>query len=218
MPDKHSWLLKVLYPAIWTVVWLLLQVFGPTRVRGRGRVPRHGALLILSNHQADLDPVLVQIATPRLVHFMAKSELFSMPVLGRAIRWFRAFPVHRGAPDRQAIRHAVELLRAGEAVAIFPEGQLSETGDLLPVLPGAALIAKMGEATAICVGIRGTRRAMPYGSVVPRPAFSWIEAIWGEPRRFGKGDDVDAIAAWIQTELSRLTGLPVGDAPKDPAG
>lgn len=206
VPDKHSLSLRLLYPLIWLVVRALLLVLGPLRVRGRERVPRRGGLLILSNHRADIDPVVLQIASPRLVHFMAKHELFTIPVLGSLISWFRAFPVRRGAPDRAAIRHAIALIEAGEAVLVFPEGALTETGKLQPILPGAALIVRSARCPVVCVGLRRTERMMPYGAVVPRPAFRRVEVHWGQPRTFDPHASHEDILEWVRNELLRASG------------
>lgn len=184
--------------------WILFTLLGPTRVFGRGRVPRKGGLLILANHRADVDPILVQIACPRTVYFMAKSELFDIPILGKAIRGFRAFPVKRGEPDRQSIKKAVAYLKAGETVCVFPEGELSESGEMLPLKPGIALIVRMAGVPVICCGLRNTNRMMPYGKVIPRPAFRWIEARWGEPKQFDAHATADEIVAWATEELQTL--------------
>lgn len=187
---------------------------GPVRVVGRYRVPKTGGLLILSNHLADVDPVVLWYASRRPIHFMAKSELFEMRILGRLIRVFKAFPVKRGEPDRQAIKHAIRLLKAGECVAVFPEGQLSEDGRLQPVLPGVGLIAKMAGVPILCCGLRGTQRMMPYGTTVPRPAFGGVTVNWGEIREFSKDAEIEEITAWTESQLRMLTDQEL--APGDP--
>ena len=137
---------------------------------------------------------------------MAKSELFEMKVIGPLIRFFGAFPVKRGEPDRTSIRHAVELLKSGEAVGVFPEGQLSEDGELQEMKSGVALIIRMARCPVICCGIKGTDKILPYGKVLPRPAFSTIEAVWGEPREFEKGATTEEILEWVRGQLAELTG------------
>jgi 1-acyl-sn-glycerol-3-phosphate acyltransferase len=192
-------------PLAKAVSWAIFTILGPTRVFHRHRVPSQGGLVILANHRADVDPVLVQIACPRTVYFMAKSELFQMRILGRAIRCFRAFPVKRGEPDKTAIKRAVAYVKAGQAVCVFPEGELSETGEMLPLKPGVALIIRMAQAPVICVGLKGTAKMLPYGKLIPRPAFGWIEARWGEPRTFEHHESGEAILDWAQKELASLT-------------
>jgi 1-acyl-sn-glycerol-3-phosphate acyltransferase len=194
-----------MYPVLKLFVRGLMLVLGPLRVRGRAGVPTTGGLLILANHIADIDPPVVQLACGRSIHFMAKSELFAIPVLGVLIRWFHAFPVKRGEPDRAAIKHAISLLHAGEAVCIFPEGELSESGRLQPLLPGAALIVRKAGVPVVCCGLRNTNRVMPYRRVVPRPGFCFTHAEWGEPRSFADDAGTDEIVEWATRELRRLT-------------
>lgn len=184
--------------------WVLFILLGPVRVFGRGNVPKQGGLLILANHRSDVDPALAEIACPRAVYFMAKSELFGVPVLGWFLRCFRAFPVKRGEPDRNSIKKAVAYLQAGEAVCIFPEGELSETGEMLPLKPGVALIVRMANVPVICLGLSGTAHVLPYGKLIPRPAFGWVSARWGEPRQFGDSATKDEILDWADGELRRL--------------
>ncbi|MGV3618090.1 MAG: lysophospholipid acyltransferase family protein [Fimbriimonas sp.] len=201
-------------PAIQRFLWLpigrvlttlFLFVLGPVRVRGAYRVPREGGVLILSNHLSDIDPAVVQYACPRAPHYMAKSELFEVPVLRTLLRIFGSFPVKRGEPDRKALKHAADLLKAGEAVVIFPEGQLSESGDLQEMKAGVALIARLSAGVpVICVGLDGTQRIIPYGKLIPRPAFRTVTVEWGEPRTFDKGTDAQEILNWISGQLRML--------------
>jgi 1-acyl-sn-glycerol-3-phosphate acyltransferase len=198
--------LRIWMPLARLLAFLLFLVLGPIRVRGAYRVPREGGVLILANHLSDVDPVVVQYACPRAIHFMAKHELFEMPVVGWLIRKFRGFPVRRGEPDRQALKYSVNLLKAREAVAIFPEGEISEHGGLLPLKAGVALIARMAEAPAICCGVRDTQRIMPYGKTTPRPSWRTVEVVWGEPRTFGKETPPEDILAWAKGQLISLSG------------
>lgn len=198
---KWMWLVKA-------VGWPLITLLGPTRYSGTSRVPRSGGLIVIANHLSDCDPVVLQGCCPRPIYFMSKSELFSMKVVGTWLRFWGAFPVKRGAPDRRSLRIASELARSGQVVGIFPEGMLSETGRLQEIREGAALIVRMSEVPVICCGLRNTNRMVPYGSMIPRPAFGWITATWGEARTFGKDATNEEIAAWMESELRRLIPEP----------
>lgn len=204
-------------PIARALAWVIFTLLGPTIIRSRRRIPKKGGLLILSNHQADVDPILVQLGCPRPIHYMSKSEIFEMKFVGNLVRKYYAFPVKRGEPDRASIKRAVELLRLGEVVCVFPEGELSVTGEILPLKAGVALLVRMSGAPAICVGLKNSRRMMPYGTTIPRPAFRVISANWGEPREFDKKADSEEIMAWVQAELLRLTGYPLAPVPDEPA-
>lgn len=198
------------YQRLWLPFWRLViglfyLVFGPLRVVGAYRVPKTGGLLILPSHISDCDPPAVQIACPRPTHFMSKHELFAIPLLGWVMSKCGAFPVKRDTADRQALRYTVSLLKDGEAVTLFPEGECSETGELLPLKPGLGWIAKTAGVPLICCGVIGTNRIMPYSKVIPRPAFGGVKIVWGEPKRFPPEATQEEIVAWVEGQLRELT-------------
>ena len=134
------------------------------RVEGVHNVPRSGRLLVLSNHLHNADPVLICIATPRPVHFMAKRELMKIPVIGRLIRFAGAFQVDRGRADRAAIRRAIAKLDQEIAVGVFPEGTRSKSRQIENVLAGAGLIAVKGGSPVVPLAITGSERLPFNGS------------------------------------------------------
>lgn len=137
---------------------------------------------------------------------MARRELFAMGWMGRFMTWWGAFPVSQSSADVGALKTAMRLLAAGEAVCVFPEGQLSPTGELIELLPGSALLALRSGAPVVCVGLRGTTKLMPYPTERPNYAAAWLTATWGEPRTFEEGTKPEAVLAWAASELRRLTG------------
>ncbi len=206
LPKPHGhWMLGLIRILI---LWPVLTLLGPFRFRGYRNVPRKGGLIILCNHLADCDPVALQAACPRGIQFMSKSELWDMKVVGPLMRWWGAFPVKRGEPDRGALRIASELAKGGAAVCIFPEGQLSEDGKLQEIKPGATLVVRMADVPVICCGLRNTNRVIPYGKLVPRPALAWVSATWGEPKKFEKDATTEDIVAWAEAEFRRLIPEP----------
>lgn len=135
---------------------------------------------------------------------MAKSELWDMKGVRTVLKWIKAFPVKRGEPDKSAIKHAVDMLKAGECVGVFPEGQLTESGDLQELKPGIALIVRMSGVPVICCGLRNTDKIVPYGTIIPRPSLKQVVAEWGEPKTFERKADTDEIMSWVESELKRL--------------
>lgn len=196
------------------LTWPVLAILGPIRVHDADRVPVTGPVLILCNHRSDFDPILVQYATRRPLFYMAKLELFTMRVLGPLMRQFGAFPVRRGEPDRKAIRHAAALLDEGQAVVVFPEGQLTRTGELQDLKAGVALVVKLCPGIpVICLGINGSEHVLPYGKVIPRPARRKVHMRWGKSRSFSKDASAAAILGWAENELRRLGGYAEAEGP-----
>lgn len=145
-----------LYPAGRVVCSAVLYTYFRQKVEGKERVLRTGPFVVAANHVSYLDPVVLGVACPRPIHFMAKAELFHIPVLGFLIRELGAFPVQRGVADRQAIRRALHILKDGGVVGVFPEGTRNRQGEMLDPQGGAALIALKAGVPVLPVGIWGT--------------------------------------------------------------
>ncbi|KUK36744.1 MAG: 1-acyl-sn-glycerol-3-phosphate acyltransferase PlsC [Thermacetogenium phaeum] len=132
-------------------------------IEGLQNVPEKGPVLIIANHISNWDPIVVGSALKRQVHFMAKKELFKIPVLSLIIKALGAFPVDRQRVDRAAIRRALELLENGKVVCIFPEGTRSKSGELLAPNSGAAYLALKSGAPVCPVALLGTDRIFSRG-------------------------------------------------------
>ena len=108
---------------------------------GNALVPLQGPLVVVANHGSHLDPPFLGHALGRPVAFMAKAELFRIPILGDIIRACGAYPVKRGASDREAIRTATARLDEGWAIGVFLDGTRQSDGRVNQPMPGAALLA-----------------------------------------------------------------------------
>lgn len=159
---RKTWLVAISRP----FGWLLFHAVFRIRVRGAEHVPRHGAVLLAGNHTGFLDGPLVYALSPRSATFLAKSELFVGP-LARALGWLGQIPVHRGRPDRTALRSGLEVLRGGGALGVFPEGTRG-AGTLDEVSDGLAYLALRSGAPVVPLAVLGTAEAMPKGSRLPR--------------------------------------------------
>lgn len=136
---------------------MILTVVRRWDVQGREKLPASGGIVLVANHISYWDPVAIICAFNRKVHFMAKAELFNIPVLRYVMKIAGSFPVRRDISDRSAIRTAVKLLEEGEVVGVFPEGTRSHTGELLKPNLGAAMIAARAGVPMIPVAVIGTR-------------------------------------------------------------
>ena len=170
-----------------------LGLYGPLRVIGRGvmrlmfdlrvghadAVPSTGPVLLAGNHRGILDAPMIVAFVPRPARFLAKSELFR-GWLVRPLGWLGQIPVDRGRPDREALRRALEVLRAGHVFGMFPEGSRG-TGALTTIQHGIAYVALRSPGVPIVpVACIGTERAWPKGSKLPRLR-SRVDIVFGEP-------------------------------------
>ena len=138
------------------ILIVLCRIALGMRIEGAHNVPKSGGVLVLGNHLHNADPVLICIAMPRPIHFMAKKELMSVPVVSWFARLSGAFPVDRGRADRTAIRRALATLDQGIALGMFPEGTRSPSRQIERALAGAGLIALRGGAPIVPMAITGS--------------------------------------------------------------
>jgi 1-acyl-sn-glycerol-3-phosphate acyltransferase len=161
----------------------LARVLWGARVEGDEHIPRTGAFILVSNHCSNLDPEILGWAigkrTNRLIHFMAKAEMRSWPLLGWLASQSGVYFVRRGEGDRAAQRFSLEALAAGRPIAMFPEGTRSRDGRMKTGKPGSALLAMRSGAPLLPVGISGTHRLFPGRTRMPHPSRVVIRV--GEP-------------------------------------
>lgn len=158
----------MLYGILRLVTVCLMRAWFGLRVRGVEHVPPSGPALIVSNHQSILDPPLIGGATRRRIYFLAKAELFRIPLFGWLIRALHARPVRREGPDPRALRTAALLLKEGKALLIFPEGTRSLDGRLGEGKPGVGMLAITSGAPVVPAYVSGTLEALPKGAAWPR--------------------------------------------------
>lgn len=127
-------------------------------------IPRNEALIFLSNHVSNMDPVIVGLAVPEELHYMAKKELFGNILFRWLIVAFRAFPIRRGAIDRKAQRRALEILDKGESLLTFPEGTRGNGIDIQPAKAGVGMLVYKAKKRVVPVLITGAEKVMPRGS------------------------------------------------------
>lgn len=161
---------------------IVLRILGWRETIGAKNVPLKGGVLLAPNHVSYLDPPLVGSGMSRQVHFMAKEELFKVPVLGFLIRYVGAFPVRRATADRTALKKAIDLLAEGRIVCIFPEGTRSPDSNLLPPELGFAMVALKSRAPVVPAALFGTERSL--SPSCPFLRFGRIKIVYGSPITF----------------------------------
>ncbi|HZQ36180.1 MAG TPA: lysophospholipid acyltransferase family protein [Dehalococcoidia bacterium] len=194
-----GWAVAAFYWVMTRLMAVVVCTFGRWRVRGREHVPASGPLLIVANHLNNADPPLIGATIRnRRIRFMAKIELFQGGIKGLPIRLFGAFPVRRFEADLAALRTAQELLKAGEAVAILPEGHRNRSGTAMQQpYPGAALIALRSGAPVLPVAITGTQQIHGLGVLLRYPR---ISVTIGEPFLLERAGKLDRAAVQAGSE------------------
>jgi 1-acyl-sn-glycerol-3-phosphate acyltransferase len=205
----HDWI-------YWTMTWLFKQWFrlGGWKRFGLENVPMQGPVILAPNHASLFDPPLVGCASPRRVTTMGKAELFDkkwfgLKIFPYVIQHMATFPVKRGAPDRRAIRRALKVLDAGEALVIFPEGTRTRTGELGQGEIGLGMIAHSSKAPIVPIYMSGTENALsPLRGGI---RLFKTRVYFGQPLRFEeeyarKGDraTLEAITTRVMQEIARL--------------
>jgi 1-acyl-sn-glycerol-3-phosphate acyltransferase len=159
-----------IYSFVRAVVSGVLKPYYKIETIGLENLPKEGGVLLCTNHIDNLDPPVVGITATRPVYFMAKEELFSVPILGKLVPHLNAFPVKRGMSDREALRKGLNILKEGKVLGLFPEGTRSKDGELQKGLAGAGFFALRTEAKVVPCAIIG-----PYKSMHP------LTVVYGKP-------------------------------------
>ncbi|WP_223066614.1 lysophospholipid acyltransferase family protein [Paenibacillus caui] len=170
------------------------------RIEGEGlqNIPSEGGVLLCSNHISNFDPPTVGLLLKRKVHFMAKAELFDVPVLGMLFKALGAYPVKRGGVSKESIKMTLTLLRTGNVIGIFPEGTRKAAADVA-AKKGAASFSLRSGAVVIPVAIIGDYKL-----------FRKIKVVYGPPvdldefRDNPGGDAVDLATDKIMAAIRQL--------------
>ncbi|GIO30848.1 MULTISPECIES: lysophospholipid acyltransferase family protein [Paenibacillus] len=170
---------------------------------GEENIPKEGGVLLCSNHLTVLDPITVGIKVKRRIKFMAKAELFKVPVLGPVITKLGAFPVKRGGVSKESIKNSLTILRNGEVMGIFPEG--TRNSDSGAAKKGAATFALRSGAAVVPVAIIGNYKFLRkmkviYGVPLDLSGFKEMES----------GEAVEAVTDNIMSRIREMqkTGKP----------
>lgn len=146
------------------LVELVCRVVWRVEILDKEKLPARGAYVIAPVHRSNIDTLLAGCLTRRRIRFMGKDSLWKYRWSGAVFSSLGAFPVHRGTPDREALRRCEEAVAGGEPVVLFPEGTRQSGARLHPLFEGAAFVAARAGVPLVPVGIGGSEWAMPKGS------------------------------------------------------
>jgi 1-acyl-sn-glycerol-3-phosphate acyltransferase len=139
------------------------------RTEGHDNIPRNGPALLISNHQSFLDPLAIGLAARRHLTYLARKTLFTgNKLFGRFLRSVNCVPVDQEGIATEGLRSTIQQLKAGKAVLVFPEGERSLTGQMIPLKPGIHLIIRRTHVPIIPVGVAGAYDAYPRKAKFPK--------------------------------------------------
>ena len=175
--DQRPWPLRWLYWGFRSVLMGVMVIVCGVRAKDRRHIPPVGKTLLMANH-ASYDVVVIGIAQPRNIDFMARSGLF-VPGLGLLIRCLGGFPIQRGSGGASGIKETLKRLKQDAMIGMFPEGTRTIDGDLQPIKPGVTNISRRSGATVVCAGIAGGFEAWPRHC--PWPGSYPIDIVYAAP-------------------------------------
>lgn len=162
---------RIVYRFCWLLCFILFGPLFRPQVTGRKNIPRKGPVLLLANHTAMFDPVSVGWFCIRPVHFMASEQLFR---INRPIAWLltnlNAFPKAKGVKDRTSVMELVRRYKSGNIVNLYPEGERTWTGRMLPIVPSTPRMMKKLKARVVYARIVNGHLSHPRWAYYPR----WI--------------------------------------------
>jgi len=174
------------------LLFILFKTLFFFKCSGRENLPKKGGCIIASNHLSHLDPIVLSIASPRMVSFMAKKELFENPFFGKLISALNAFPLERGSADLKSIRFAINKLKDEGTLIIFPEGTRSTNGQINAGLSGVSMLAAKAKVPVVPTFIKGTDIALGAGTKKIR-FFVPLSVHFGKPMCFSQRSSKDKL-------------------------
>ncbi len=167
------------------------------KVVGTEHIPKSGGFVVVSNHGSNFDPPLLSGAVQRPIAYMAKEELFEVPVFKQAIELYGAYPVKRGAVDRTTIKAALAYLEKGWGVGLFISGTRTPDGRVVDPKPGAALIAAKAQVPLLPVCLWGNHLIEQKGKKLPQST----------PVTIRIGEPIEPPISTKRGELDRVTDI-----------
>jgi 1-acyl-sn-glycerol-3-phosphate acyltransferase len=193
---------SIYYWLVTGLVSVISLIFYPCRVDGQKNVPAKGGFILASNHESNIDPMLLPVVCPRQMRFMAKDSLFNNPILGALIRTGGGFPIKRGRADRGALTEFLRQLELGYPVLIFPQG--TRGGE--KIQPGVGFLAVKSGKPVLPAYIQDTDKALPPGKTIPRR--HPVRVVFGAPMTFAPDEDPQAVAEKVMAAILALKKIP----------
>jgi len=200
----------MLYAFLKSLLRIFLIVYHRIRVEGLEHLPEQGSYIVVGNHVSYLDPFYIGAMFKERIYFMAKAEAFQNSWIRRFLRFAGAFPVNRERPEPQTLRTAIDHLKQGRIVGIFPEGKIKGDNLFHDMKQGAAYLAVKSGVPLVPVFIEGTEQALPMGKWWIRPVSVTIRigSRLAPPSTGGPKEKQFQLTKRLQQELLNLKNSP----------
>jgi len=179
------------------------------KVEGKENIPLDRGCIIASNHRSYLDPPVLNLVSPRPIIFLAKYDLFKVPILSWLIKKAGAMPLYGGKNDVKTLRKTIEYLKSGYCVGIFPEGTRMKPKTFGKAHSGIGLLALKSKVPVIPTYIGNTDEILPVGSSIPKFFIHSVRVKFGKPLYFSNLKDTkenhQKVADTILEEIKRLS-------------
>jgi cytidylate kinase len=189
IPIPYFFQMHLFYGSILFIVWLFFKFFYRLKVHGINNFIK-GPGIIASNHVSNYDPPAIAVSSMEEIHFLAKESLFNNPLFGFLIKKLNAHPLSRGASDIGSFKKVLSLLNQGKKIILFPEGERSQDGKLMKIMPGIGLLVYLSKCSVIPTYIHGSYEI--WNRTKRRPKmFGKIHVVFGTPISFAECDHLD---------------------------
>jgi 1-acyl-sn-glycerol-3-phosphate acyltransferase len=196
----------LLWKILWTIAWLLRPFSCKLQVEGMENMPKGGGLVLACNHTMGPDYVVLGFISQRMIHFLAKSEIFDQhDVLCKIMSNIGGIPIERGKRDEAAMKAAVDVVDRGSILGMFPEGTRSRTGQLQAGKTGAVRIALAAKAPVVPVVVLNSEALIPGLLQWPKPT---VTVRIGRPIRFDDaGTDPASLAEQTDVMMTAIAEM-----------
>ena len=205
---KSEFYQKIIYQLVsQVIIFPIYKLLFRGILIGKENIPKKGSFILVSNHGSLLDPPLLGHALGHNISFMAKEELFKIPILGFIIKACGAYPVKRGIADKNTIKTACKKLSNNNSIGIFIDGTRQKNGRVNKPKQGAALLAFKNQKLLLPVAIVNSHRLMKFKFCIP--FFSKIVIKVGkpvQPPQYSSRDDLNSVTMLLQENINNLIG------------
>ena len=195
------------------LIGLFCRLYFRIEFEGADWAPKEGPMILAPNHVSYCDPFWVSIPFDRPLQYMTWEKMTRLPLFGRLIMAYGAFPVKIEKGDRAALRHSLEHLKRGGGLVIFPEGGRTRTGRLMPFKAGVIRLALEADAPIVPVTIIGGYRAFSPHHVFPRP-FK-VKIIYHKPIRLAPPRGEAQLKEYLRTQTEYLQSVVASSLPPE---